>query len=266
MRLRRRDHCGQHLPHAVRAETLHRRQHQLRVLRGHQAAGTRHRAAVLVIGARRPELYGNILSSPTRGWMLVGCWMAKTDFYARAAATILHNTAYGYGCVLTGACYGCSIKGIYEECRHGARTNTYPDVSDAYAGAPLECTFHDSLAVRCSATAYDNHAGALRTKYINNRVRGHGGQCHGLVGWPLLRRRIAAWRRRLTGCGRMGFPAGFTSCPAAPPAGSSFVRLATQLCEQVSQRSCLALARPRKTRSPPAFRLSPPPAGSLRSG
>ena len=109
-----------------------------------EAAGTRHRAAVLVIGARRPELYGNILSSPTRGWMLVGCWLPVADFTARRCRDDLSKSAYGYGCVLTGACYGASIKGIYEECRHGTSTNTYPDVSDAYAGAPLECTFHDS--------------------------------------------------------------------------------------------------------------------------
>lgn len=195
-----------------------------------EAAGPRNRATVLVIGARRPELYGNIQSAPSRGWMLVGCWLAETNFYARRCRDDLNNNGIGYGCVLAGACYGASIKGTYEECRHGVSTNTYPDSNDAYAGAPLECTFKDSLVVRGSATAYDNHAGALRTRYINNRVVGMAANASGSSA-GLYCAQDRGLETEIDGLWSSGFPGGLYFVPAGPPVGSNFVAGDKYVCK-----------------------------------
>ena len=184
-----------------------------------EAPGPRSRAAIMVVGARAPELYGRLRSAPSRGWMLVG-WMAKTDFYARRCRDDLSNHGYGYGAVLAGACYACDIKGTYEECRHGDSTNTYPDASDAYAGAPQECVFHDSRAVRLSATAYDNHAGALRCRYNNNRIYSMAANATGSSAGMFCgqdRGIESEW----DGMHSNNFPGGLYFQPQPPPAGAT---------------------------------------------
>ena len=78
-----------------------------------------------------------------------------------------------------------------------------------------------ALAVRCSATAYDNHAGALRTRYINNRVLGMAANAT-CSSAGLYCAQDRGMETEVDGLWSSGFPGGLYFVASAPPTGSKF--------------------------------------------
>jgi hypothetical protein len=133
----------------------------------YSATGDAGNSQVEVIGAVSPIIKATFRDNTTAGLRLVSCWMPKVDVIARNLRDKSANNMLGYAVVV----YGATAHGRYrinaERVRHAWTNGLFGASSDKRYGGAARYNKVSGEAVNTTGNAWDTHAGAFDTTFLN---------------------------------------------------------------------------------------------------